>query len=70
MAVFHSISAFCNAAGFDILGTKTHTNLLHYRLQEMADQYNDYAINHHRIGWIAWEDIYLNRFQEEIPVAE
>ena len=64
MAVFHSISAFCNA-GFDILGTKTHqfASLTGYSRNGVINITIMLLIIIGGIGFLTWEDIYLNRFQ-------
>lgn len=64
MAVFHSISAFCNA-GFDILGTKTHqfASLTGYSGNGAINITIMLLIIIGGIGFLTWEDIYLNRFQ-------
>ena len=63
MAVFHSISAFCNA-GFDILGTKNHTFV------SLTGYTGDPLINIvimlfivGGIGFMTWDDIYINKWK-------
>lgn len=63
MAVFHSISAFCNA-GFDIMGTPDN------QYQSLTSYVNDPVINITvilliivgGIGFLTWEDIKTHRF--------
>ena len=64
MAVFHSISAFCNA-GFDILGTKTHqfASLTGYSRNGVINITIMLLIIIGGIGFLTWEDIYLNHLQ-------
>ena len=62
MAVFHSISAFCNA-GFDILGTKDHTfvSLTGYTGDPLINIVIMLLIIVGGIGFMTWDDIYRNR---------
>ena len=61
-AVFHSVSAFCNA-GFDILGSYGETSLCHF--------YDDPTVNLTIIllviigglGFLVWDDIQQNKFK-------
>ena len=57
-AVFHSISAFCNA-GFDIMGTKSggFTSLTHYSAQPVINMTIMLLIIIGGIGFLVWEDI-------------
>ena len=63
MAVFHSISAFCNA-GFDILGTKAHpyASLTSFSGNGVINITIMLLIIIGGIGFLTWEDIYINRF--------
>lgn len=58
LAVFHSISAFCNA-GFDIMGTKSggFTSLTHYSAQPVINMTIMLLIIIGGIGFLVWEDI-------------
>lgn len=58
MAVFHSVSAFCNA-GFDIMGTKSgeFTSLTHYSAQPVINITIMLLIIIGGIGFLVWEDI-------------
>ena len=58
LAVFHSISAFCNA-GFDIMGTKSggFTSLTHYSAQPVINVTIMLLIIIGGIGFLVWEDI-------------
>ena len=59
MAVFHSISAFCNA-GFDILGTPTNPISIHYGLCRKSDcKCSDYVFNYSRWYRISYVGGYL-----------
>lgn len=62
MAVFHSISAFCNA-GFDILGTSENTfpSLTGYTGNIMVNVVIMFLIIIGGIGFLTWEDICTNR---------
>ena len=63
MAVFHSISAFCNA-GFDLLGTKWHpfVSLTSYAVNPVINIVIMLLIIIGGIGFFTWEDIYLHKF--------
>ena len=62
LAVFHSISAFCNA-GFDILGTATHTfsSLMRYSGSIFVNVVIMLLIITGGIGFLTWDDIYTNK---------
>ena len=62
LAVFHSISAFCNA-GFDILGTATHTfsSLMRYSGSILVNVVIMLLIIIGGIGFLTWDDIYTNK---------
>ena len=64
MAVFHSISAFCNA-GFDILGTKDHTfvSLTGYMGDPLINIVIMLLIIVGGIGFVTWDDIYINKWK-------
>ena len=63
MAVFHSVSAFCNA-GFDILGTAGHrfVSLTRYGNNIWLNIVIMLLIIIGGIGFLTWEDFYLNKF--------
>ncbi|MBP3469660.1 MAG: Trk family potassium uptake protein [Lachnospiraceae bacterium] len=59
-AVFHSISAFCNA-GFDLMGTKTpFCSLMGYMGQPVINIVIMVLIIWGGIGFLTWEDIFAN----------
>ena len=62
-AIFHSISAFCNA-GFDLLGTKWHpfVSLTSYAVNPVINIVIMLLIIIGGIGFFTWEDIYLHKF--------
>lgn len=62
LAVFHSISAFCNA-GFDILGTDTskYVSLTQYVNCTSINLAVIFLIVIGGIGFLTWEDIYTNK---------
>ena len=62
LAVFHSISAFCNA-GFDILGTDTskYVSLTQYVNCTSINLAIIFLIVIGGIGFLTWEDIYTNK---------
>lgn len=62
LAVFHSISAFGNA-GFDILGTATHTfsSLMRYSGSILVNVVIMLLIITGGIGFLTWDDIYTNK---------
>lgn len=64
MAVFHSVSAFCNA-GFDILGTAAnlYPSLTGYAQNPMINITIMLLIIIGGIGFLTWEDIYENKLQ-------
>ena len=63
MAIFHSVSAFCNA-GFDLLGTKGHpfVSLTSYAVNPGINIVIMLLIIIGGIGFFTWEDIYLHKF--------
>ena len=64
MAVFHSVSAFCNA-GFDILGTADHTfpSLMQYSGNVFINVVIMLLIIIGGIGFLTWDDIYINKMK-------
>ena len=62
MAVFHSVSAFCNA-GFDILGTAANTfpSLTGYSENILINVVIMLLIIIGGIGFLTWDDIYTNK---------
>ncbi len=64
MAVFHSVSAFCNA-GFDIMGTKSgeFTSLTHYPAQPVINITIMLLIIIGGIGFLVWEDICKHKWR-------
>ncbi len=64
MAVFHSVSAFCNA-GFDILGTAEHVypSLVGYSGNVLINGVIMRLIITGGIGFLTWEDIYMNKME-------
>ena len=62
MAVFHSVSAFCNA-GFDILGTTENTfpSLMRYSGNAIVNVVIMLLIIIGGIGFLTWDDIYMNK---------
>lgn len=64
LAVFHSISAFCNA-GFDIMGTKSgeFTSITHYSAQPVINLTIMLLIVIGGIGFLVWEDIYKHKWR-------
>ena len=64
MAVFHSVSAFCNA-GFDIMGTKSgeFTSLTHYSAQPVINITIMLLILVGGIGFLVWEDICKHKWR-------
>ena len=64
MAVFHSISAFCNA-GFDILGTKSnlYPSLTGYADSPVINITVMLLIVIGGVGFLTWDDICENRWQ-------
>ena len=63
MAVFHSISAFCNA-GFDILGTKSnlYPSLTSYASSPLINFTIMLLIVTGGIGFLTWDDIWENKW--------
>ena len=62
-AVFHSISAFCNA-GFDLLGEKTEfISLCGYRSDLLINTVIMMLIVMGGLGFMTWEDLLLNKFR-------
>lgn len=60
-ALFHSISAFCNA-GFDLMGIKTpFSSLTDYAAQPVVTVVIALLIVTGGIGFLTWEDIRINR---------
>ena len=64
MAVFHSVSAFCNA-GFDILGTAGNTfpSLMKYPENVLINVVIMLLIIIGGIGFLTWDDIYMNKMK-------
>ena len=64
MAVFHSVSAFCNA-GFDILGTANnlYPSLTGYEQNPIMNITIMLLIIIGGIGFLTWEDIWENKLQ-------
>ena len=64
VAVFHSVSAFCNA-GFDIMGTKSgeFTSLTHYSAQPLINITIMLLIVIGGIGFLVWEDICKHKWR-------
>ena len=64
VAVFHSVSAFCNA-GFDIMGTKSgeFTSLTHYSAQPGINITIMLLIIIGGIGFLVWEDICKHKWR-------
>lgn len=62
LAVFHSVSAFCNA-GFDILGSANskYVSLTQYTDCISVNLVVMFLIIIGGIGFLTWEDIYINR---------
>ena len=62
MAVFHSISAFCNA-GFDILGTPENPfpSITAYAGNPIVNVVIMFLIIAGGIGFLTWEDICINK---------
>ncbi len=60
-AVFHSVSAFCNA-GFDLMGIRGHySSLTHYTSQPVINMVIMALIIIGGIGFMTWEDIGKNK---------
>lgn len=64
MAIFHSVSAFCNA-GFDIMGTKSgaFSSLTSYSAQPIISITIMSLIVVGGIGFLVWEDICKNKWR-------
>ncbi len=64
MAVFHSISAFCNA-GFDIMGTVDNTfpSLMRYSGNVLVNVVIMLLIIIGGIGFLTWDDICMNKIK-------
>lgn len=63
MAVFHSISAFCNA-GFDLMGTRSQfSSLTSYSTEPLINIVIMLLIVIGGIGFLVWEDIKTNKFR-------
>ena len=64
MAIFHSVSAFCNA-GFDILGTADNTfpSLMKYPENVLINVVIMLLIIIGGIGFLTWDDIYMNKMK-------
>jgi len=63
LAVFHSISAFCNA-GFDLMGTKTpYSSLTSYAAHPVVNITVMLLIVIGGIGFLTWQDIRQNGFR-------
>lgn len=61
MAIFHSISAFCNA-GFDLMGsTGLYSSLTYYAFDPLINLVIMLLIVIGGIGFLTWQDIYSNR---------
>lgn len=62
MALFHSVSAFCNA-GFDLMGAKSaFSSLTEYQAQPIINLAIMTLIIVGGIGFLTWDDIRTNRF--------
>ena len=62
-ALFHSVSAFCNA-GFDILGDKTaYSSLTGYRADILLNAVIMLLIVAGGLGFLTWEDLIRSRFR-------
>lgn len=64
MAVFHAISAFCNA-GFDLMGSKSgeFTSLTHYVSHPVINIVIMLLIVIGGIGFLVWEDVYKYKWK-------
>lgn len=61
MALFHSVSAFCNA-GFDLMGTKeAFSSLTSYASQPVINLTIMFLIVVGGIGFLTWDDVRTNR---------
>jgi trk system potassium uptake protein TrkH len=62
-SIFHSISAFCNA-GFDLMGViEPYSSLTHFKNDPIVNLTVILLIIIGGIGFVVWDDIYLNRFK-------
>ena len=62
MAIFHSVSAFCNA-GFDLMGTKAqYSSLTAYSNSPLINVFIMLLIVIGGIGFLVWEDVKRNKF--------
>lgn len=62
IAIFHSVSAFCNA-GFDLMGTKTqYSSLTAYSNNPLINIFVMLLIVIGGIGFLVWEDVKRNKF--------
>ena len=64
LAIFHSVSAFCNA-GFDIMGTESgeFTSITHYSAQPVINITIMLLIIIGGIGFLVWEDVCKNKWR-------
>lgn len=63
MALFHSISAFCNA-GFDLLGTRARfSSLTSYAGDPVVNMAIMFLIIAGGLGFLTWNDIWTNRLR-------
>ena len=64
LAIFHSVSAFCNA-GFDIMGPKSgeFTSITHYSAQPVINITIMLLIIIGGIGFLVWEDVCKNKWR-------
>ena len=64
LAIFHSVSAFCNA-GFDIMGTKSgeFTSITHYSAQPVINITIMLLIIIGGIGFLVWEDVCKHKWR-------
>ncbi len=63
MALFHSVSAFCNA-GFDLMGTRgAFSSLTSYAEEPVVNVTIMLLIIVGGIGFLTWDDIRINRFR-------
>lgn len=63
MALFHSVSAFCNA-GFDLTGTKApFSSLTGYAADPVINLTTMFLIIAGGIGFLTWDDIKVNRLR-------
>lgn len=62
-AIFHSVSAFCNA-GFDIMGSfGAFSSLTHYRFDVIVNLTIMFLITAGGIGFLVWSDLLNTRFR-------